>query len=84
MFLPAGRGSQDRRVRQPLSKGGVRALGDGLRLQGRPPAPGRRLAHVKGPRVQEPCHLRGATFVAKKKTFFFLSRVRVNCHGVHD
>jgi hypothetical protein len=61
MFLPAGCGSQDRRVREPLSKGGVRPLGDGLRLQGRPPAPGRCLAHVKGPRVQEPCHLRGST-----------------------
>jgi hypothetical protein len=64
-LVSPGRGGEDRRVRHPVVKGGVRALGDGLRLQGRPPPPGRRLSHGEGSRVaaavqQQPSHLRGA------------------------
>lgn len=66
MLLP-GCGSEDRCVREPIVKGRVRPLGDGLRLQGRPPPSGRRLTNVKGSRVcaiQEPRRLRGTLSVS--------------------
>ena len=80
-LVSPGRGGEDRRVRHPVVKGGVRPLGDGLRLQGRPPPPGRRVSHGEGSRVaaavqEQPCHLRGACTMAMQQQL--IKRTRWN------
>ena len=93
-LVSPGRGGEDRRVRHPVVKGGVRPLGDGLRLQGRPPPPARRLSHGEGSRVaaavqEQPCHLRGACTMAMqqqliKRTRWNASEIRYHLYSPPD